>query len=123
MADDIERLKRLGRAVYDLFDRAEIASNWEQGDPRVELFTALRDACDWRPPTEPVKQAMVGSDRLWKMSEAAERLHVSRQTLYHWKRIGRIRAIRLPSGHYRIAQTEIDRYREPELVGEHTHDD
>lgn len=46
--------------------------------------------------------------RLLTTSDVAEILQVSRSTVLNWCRRGRIRAIRLPSGQYRVPQAELD---------------
>ncbi|MHA1595538.1 MAG: MerR family transcriptional regulator [Candidatus Baldrarchaeia archaeon] len=44
-----------------------------------------------------------------KISEVARILNVSRHTVLNWIRKGKIRAIRLPSGRYRIPESEVRR--------------
>lgn len=49
------------------------------------------------------------SDDLRDVAAAARRLLVSCETVRAWIRTGKIRAIRLPGGHYRIRHSEITR--------------
>ncbi|MGO1400951.1 MAG: helix-turn-helix domain-containing protein [Flaviflexus sp.] len=51
--------------------------------------------------------------RLLTTTDVAEILQVSRSTVLNWCRDGRILAIRLPSGQYRVPQTELDRILTP----------
>ena len=46
-------------------------------------------------------------EKLLKISEVAKILNVSRHTILNWIREGKIRAIRLPSGRYRIPESEV----------------
>lgn len=48
--------------------------------------------------------------------QAAEQLAVSQPTIRRWIDQGRLRAVRLPSGQYRIEQAEVDR-----LLGRSNH--
>jgi excisionase family DNA binding protein len=41
--------------------------------------------------------------------EVAELLRVSRGTVTRWIRLGQLRAVRLPSGTYRIARRDVDK--------------
>lgn len=50
---------------------------------------------------------MSNTGKLHKPQEAALLLNVSRQTLWAWIKKGKIQAIRLPSGRYRIPDSEI----------------
>lgn len=50
---------------------------------------------------------MSNTGRLHKPKEAAELLNVSRQTIWVWIRKGKIKALKLPSGQYRIPDSEI----------------
>jgi putative resolvase len=52
---------------------------------------------------------MSNTGRLHKPNEAAELLNVSRQTIWTWIKRGKIRAVKLPSGQYRIPDSEIVR--------------
>jgi excisionase family DNA binding protein len=49
------------------------------------------------------------SPELLTVSEVAERLNVNRGTVIRWIRLGQLRALRLPSGVYRIPRAELDR--------------
>jgi molybdopterin-binding protein len=46
---------------------------------------------------------------LYRLSEAARLLSLSRPTLMQWIRAERIKSVRTPGGHYRIPQSEISR--------------
>lgn len=48
-------------------------------------------------------------DKLLRPEDAAELLGVSRTAIYTWMKQGRIRAVKLPNGRYRIALSEIQR--------------
>jgi putative resolvase len=50
---------------------------------------------------------MSNTGRLHKPNEAAELLNVSRQTIWAWIKRGKIKAVKLPSGQYRIPDSEI----------------
>jgi putative resolvase len=50
---------------------------------------------------------MSTSGRLLKAREATMLLNVSRQALWKWIKQGKIQAVRLPSGRYRIPESEI----------------
>ena len=47
--------------------------------------------------------------RLLKVKEAASILNVDRRTIWRWIKKGRIQAIMLPSGQYRIPESEVVR--------------
>jgi excisionase family DNA binding protein len=49
------------------------------------------------------------SDELLTVSEVAGRLNVNRGTVVRWIRLGQLKALRLPSGTYRIPRAELDR--------------
>ena len=49
---------------------------------------------------------------MWKPSDLANELNISTQTILRWIRIGRIKAIRLPSGTYRILETEVQKIKD-----------
>ena len=49
------------------------------------------------------------SPELLTVSEVADRLNVNRGTVIRWIRLGQLRALRLPSGTYRIPRAELDR--------------
>jgi excisionase family DNA binding protein len=44
-----------------------------------------------------------------RLAEVQQQLAVSRWTLYKWLRHGKMRGIKLHSGHYRIPEAEINR--------------
>jgi len=48
-----------------------------------------------------------GKGRMLRSGEVAEILGVSRHTMVKWVREGRIRVIRLPSGRYRVPESEV----------------
>jgi excisionase family DNA binding protein len=47
--------------------------------------------------------------KLLTTSAAADALGVTAQTIRRWIEAGQIKAVALPSGHFRIPQSEIDR--------------
>ena len=47
--------------------------------------------------------------RMLRLGEVETRLGVSRWTLYEWIKSGTIKAIRLPSGYFRIPESEVER--------------
>jgi excisionase family DNA binding protein len=49
------------------------------------------------------------SVELISVREVAERLNVNRGTVVRWIRLGQVKALRLPSGTYRVPRTELDR--------------
>jgi putative resolvase len=52
---------------------------------------------------------MSNPGKLYKLKEAALLLNVSRQTLWSWIKDGKIKSVKLPSGRYRVPETEIVR--------------
>jgi putative resolvase len=50
-------------------------------------------------------------DRLLTTGEAAQVLNVTAMTLRTWHYKGLLKAVRLPSGHFRIPESEIERLR------------
>jgi len=50
---------------------------------------------------------MGGRERMLRSGEVAEILGVDRHTVVKWIKEGRIKAIRLPSGRYRIPEGEV----------------
>ena len=48
-------------------------------------------------------------ERVLRLAEVEIRLGVSRWTLYDWIKGGTIHAMRLPSGYYRIPESEVKR--------------
>ena len=48
---------------------------------------------------------------LLKLAEVQRQLGVSRWTLYEWLKDGRIQGVKLPCGHYRIPEAEVNRLR------------
>jgi len=52
---------------------------------------------------------MSTSGRLLKVREAAFMLNVSRQALWRWIKGEKIKAVKLPSGRYRIPESEMVR--------------
>lgn len=48
-------------------------------------------------------------EKLLKVGEVARRLNVSRHTVLNWIKRGKIKAIRLPSGRYRIPESEVEK--------------
>ena len=49
------------------------------------------------------------SERLLRPREVCKRLGISYTTLYRWIRNGRIKAVRIASGRYRIPESELKR--------------
>jgi putative resolvase len=49
------------------------------------------------------------SDELLTTAEAAKMLKVSQKTIDRWVRLGHLRAVRLPTGRYRVSRAEIER--------------
>jgi excisionase family DNA binding protein len=49
------------------------------------------------------------SEELLSASEVAKLLRVSNGTIARWIKLGQLRAIRLPSGTYRIPRSEVDK--------------
>ena len=52
-------------------------------------------------------------EKLFKPSEAAERLSLKKLTIYRWIKAGKIRAVRLPDGRLRIAESELEKVVKP----------
>jgi len=48
-------------------------------------------------------------EKMYKPSELAQELNVSIQTVHRWIGEGKLKAIRLPSGTYRIKEEEVKR--------------
>ena len=48
-------------------------------------------------------------ERMLRLGEVETRLGVSRWTLYDWIKGGTINAMRLPSGYFRIPESEVER--------------
>jgi putative resolvase len=55
--------------------------------------------------------------RLLKIREAAVLLNVSRQSLWKWIKQGKIEAVKLPSGRYRIPESEVVRIMQSAKMG------
>jgi excisionase family DNA binding protein len=49
------------------------------------------------------------AEELLTTVEAARMLRVGVSTLTRWVRLGQMRAVRLPSGHYRIPREEVEK--------------
>ena len=52
---------------------------------------------------------MERKERMLRSGEVAEILGVNRHTVVKWIKEGKIRAIKLPSGRYRIPESEVKR--------------
>ena len=50
---------------------------------------------------------MENMERMFKPSEVAKMLNIDRHTVTRWIREGRIKAVKLPSGRYRIPESEV----------------
>jgi len=46
---------------------------------------------------------------LLSVSEVAEKLGVSKQTVWRWIREGKLKVVKLPSGRYRIPSEELEK--------------
>ena len=55
--------------------------------------------------------------RLLKIREAAVLLNVSRQALWKWIKQGKIEAVKLPSGQYRIPESEVVKMMQSSKMG------
>ena len=51
---------------------------------------------------------------MYKPSELAQELNISIQTIHRWIGEGKLKAIRLPSGTYRIKEEEVNRIKDDE---------
>jgi len=49
------------------------------------------------------------SDELLTTAQVARLLNVSQKTVARWARLGKIKAVRLPSGQLRIRRSDVDR--------------
>jgi len=47
--------------------------------------------------------------KMLKLAEIEQDMGVSRWTLYAWLKEGKIRGIKLPSGHYRVPREELEK--------------
>jgi excisionase family DNA binding protein len=52
---------------------------------------------------------MPGKGNMLTTAEVAELLGVDRHTVSRWIRLGQLRAVRLPSGQFRIRRTDVDK--------------
>ena len=48
-------------------------------------------------------------EKLFKPSEAAEMFSLKKLTIYRWIKAGKIKAVRLPDGRLRIAESELEK--------------
>lgn len=55
---------------------------------------------------------MEQKQKLVKLAECEASLGVSRWTLWSWIRTGRMKAVRLPSGQFRVPEAELQRIHE-----------
>ncbi len=53
-------------------------------------------------------------EKLLKPSEAAEILSLRKLTIYRWIKAGKIKAVRLPDGRLRVAESELEKIVKPE---------
>lgn len=49
------------------------------------------------------------SERMLPLSEVERALGLSRWSLWDWIRRGKINAVKLPNGHYRVLESEVQR--------------
>jgi excisionase family DNA binding protein len=52
-------------------------------------------------------------EKMFKPKEAAEILSLKKLTIYRWVKAGKIKAVRLPDGRLRIAESELERVIKP----------
>ena len=52
-------------------------------------------------------------EKLFKPSEAAAMLSLRKLTIYRWIKAGKIKAVRLPDGRLRIAESELEKVVKP----------
>lgn len=52
---------------------------------------------------------MTNNEELYTPKQTALLLNISRQTLWAWIKGGKIKAVRLPSGRYRVPKSEVVR--------------
>lgn len=50
---------------------------------------------------------MSNNEELYTLKQTALLLNVSRQTIWAWIKAGKIKAVELPSGRYRVAKSEV----------------
>ena len=49
------------------------------------------------------------SERMLPLSEVEQRLGLTRWSLWGWIRDGKLNAAKQPNGHYRVAESEVER--------------
>jgi len=52
-------------------------------------------------------------EKLYSSKQAAELLGLKKLTIYRWIKSGRVRAVRLPNGRLRIAESELEKVISP----------
>jgi excisionase family DNA binding protein len=62
---------------------------------------------------------MPGERNMLTTGEVADLLSVDRHTVTRWIRLGQLRAVRLPSGQFRVRREDVDRL----LAADHQHED
>ncbi len=49
------------------------------------------------------------AERMLPLNEVEQRLQLSRWSLWNWIRDGKLHAEKLPNGHYRVTESEVER--------------
>ncbi len=49
------------------------------------------------------------SEKLLTTGEVARRLQVSRRTVQRWIKEGKLRALKYPSGHFKVPESEVEK--------------
>ena len=52
-------------------------------------------------------------EKLYQPKEVAEMLSLKKLTIYRWIKAGKIKAVRLPNGRLRIAESELEKVVKP----------
>jgi excisionase family DNA binding protein len=55
---------------------------------------------------------LVAPEKLYTTGQVGPMFHVTSETVRDWHRRGLLKAVRLPGGHLRVPQSEIDRLRD-----------
>jgi len=62
---------------------------------------------------------MADEAELLTTSEAARRFRVGRSTITRWIRLGQLSAIRIPSGHWRVRKSDVEKVLREDRDREH----